>query len=565
MDKKTIIVLSCVWGRENITKMFINGLLSTEDKLKDVYNFINIVVDSDYSNFDLFKSNPNFHYYNHQNLPVSNKWNYGLTQCKNFNFDYVLMMGSDDIISDGVLLKYNDFMDLGYNYIGLTDLFVYNTITGKFYYWGGYSINSGRYGESLGLGRCIHKTIIEEYNYQLWDYGLNKGLDGSMEKRLKTSPLIKKINFNSREYGVSCDIKSELNITKLNTFINQLTEVDIHEEKYLFIKEIVGVSVISIVIPTFDNVEFIDECILSILKSSKNINVEILIGIDGCQKTLNYVKKQTYPNFVNFYYFEKNVGPYIIKNSLSKITKSNHILFFDSDDIMLPDMIPNIINDLNKFDCIKPMFINQKNNKLINDGSKNWGEGVFAIKKEIFLIFNGFEPWRCAADSEFMNRLYRNRIKVKMTNDVLFHRRLHDNNLTVKQDTNYHSKLRGKYHSLSMKKTNFGPLQILHVENYTPVIVNHEYSKIIEQQVIEDKITNKEKLEIIRNTVNPITKEIPLEVDIDYEAIHRENKRLILPKVQHVIRQQPKQIQENTKMVGGLVQTNQNIFKNKKR
>jgi hypothetical protein len=268
---------------------------------------------------------------------------------------------------------------------------------------------------------------------------------------------------------------------------------------------------------------------------------------------------------VRFYYFEKNVGPYIVKNSLSKISKSKFILFFDSDDIMVNDMVSKIYNELNKFDCIKPMFINQKNNKLINDGSKNWGEGVFAIKKDIFLIFNGFEPWRCAADSEFMNRLYRNHIKVKMTNEVLFHRRLHSNNLTVKQDTNYHSKLRGKYHSLSMKKTNFGPLQILHVENYTPVIVNHEYSKIIEQQVIEDKITNKEKLEIIRNTVNPITKEIPLEIDIDYEAIQRENKKLNLPKVQHIIRQQPKQKQENTKMVGGLVQINQNIFKNKRR
>jgi hypothetical protein len=210
------------------------------------------------------------------------------------------------------------------------------------------------------------------------------------------------------------------------------------------------------------------------------------------------------------------------------------------------------------------MYINQEKKKLINEGSKNWGEGVFAIKKDIFLIFNGFEPWRCAADSEFMNRLYRNQIKVNMTNEVLFHRRLHNNNLTVKQDTNYHSKLRSKYHSLSINKTNFGPLQILHVENYTQVNINHEYSKIIEEQIIEE-INNKEKLEIVKNTINPIIKETPIEMDIDYEAIHSENKRLVSPKVQHTIRQQPKQKEESPKMVGSIFQTNQSIFKNRRR
>ena len=561
MGKKTIIVLSCVWGRVNITRMFIDGLLKTQEKLKDVYNFINIVVDSDYSNFELFNNNPNFKYFNHQNLPVSNKWNYGLSQCKNFDFDYVLMMGSDDVISDDVLLKYNDFFESGYNYIGLTDLFVYNTIDGKFYYWEGYSKNSGRFGESLGLGRCLHKEIIEHFNHQLWDYGLNRGLDGSMEKRLKTLASVKKINFNSKDYGVSCDIKSDVNITQLDTFINQLTELDIHNEKYSYIKKIVGASIITVIIPTYDNVDYIDECITSILNSSKNINVEVLIGIDGCQKTLDHIKDQVFPINVKFFYFEKNIGPYIIKNTLSKLVKSKYILFFDSDDIMLPNMIPNVINTLNKFDCIKPMFFNKRGNKIINDGSRNWGEGVFGIKKDIFLIFNGFEPWRCAADSEFMNRIYRNRIKVKMGDEILFHRRLHDKNLTVKEGTNYHSKLRSKYNTLAAKKTNFGPLQILHIESFIQINVNNSGFDLMYEQ----KISNKEKLENIRVNINPIVHEIPLEEDIDYEAIQRENKKTTTSKVQHIIRQQPKPQENQNTVSGGLFNTNQKIFQKRKK
>ena len=49
---------------------------------------------------------------------------------------------------------------------------------------------------------------------------------------------------------------------------------------------------VSVIIPTFNNVEYIDECINSIMESSKNFSVEILVGIDGCQKTLDYVKQK---------------------------------------------------------------------------------------------------------------------------------------------------------------------------------------------------------------------------------------------------------------------------------
>ena len=317
----------------------------------------------------------------------------------------------------------------------------------------------------------------------------------------------------------------------------------------------------TIIIPTYDNVDYIDECVESIIKNSNGIRIEILIGIDGCKKTLEHLQKNKYSGNIRIYYFEKNVGPYIIKNSLSKHSKSKYLLFFDSDDTMVNNMTSKIYNELSNFDCVKPMFINVKNNKLINDGSKNWGEGVFGIKKDVFLIFNGFEPWRCAADSEFMNRLYRNNIKVKMTNEILFHRRLHDKNLTVKQDTNYHSKLRSKYYNLSIKKTDFGPLHTLHVENHIQVNIDNNYPKSIEETVI----TNKEKLDVIRNTVPIIVQEKPIEQDIDYEATHREQKRLILPKVQSVIRQIITPKQEPSKLVGGITQTNQKLFQNKRR
>jgi len=60
---------------------------------------------------------------------------------------------------------------------------------------------------------------------------------------------------------------------------------------------------VSVIIPTFDNIEFIDETLTSIYNSGKDFEYEILIGIDGCNKSLKYLKDKSYPlNILNFYY-----------------------------------------------------------------------------------------------------------------------------------------------------------------------------------------------------------------------------------------------------------------------
>ena len=145
---------------------------------------------------------------------------------------------------------------------------------------------------------------------------------------------------------------------------------------------------ISIIIPTFDNIEYIDETLDSIYKSGKDLEYEILIGIDGCNKSLKYLKDKTYPDNTNIFFFPTNKGPYLIKNTLSTLAKYDNLLFFDSDDIMEENMIGYCLNSLNTHQCVKPRLRNFKivNGKIVNEvGRKNWGEGVFAIKN-LFLI-----------------------------------------------------------------------------------------------------------------------------------------------------------------------------------
>ena len=79
---------------------------------------------------------------------------------------------------------------------------------------------------------------------------------------------------------------------------------------------------------------------------------------------------------------------------------------------------------------------------------------------------NGFEGWRCAADSDFMGRLYKLRRKINLTNIILFHRRVHGDSLTMSKETGYASEIRGKYFSISKNKTDHGPLPKLEKADY---------------------------------------------------------------------------------------------------
>ena len=227
---------------------------------------------------------------------------------------------------------------------------------------------------------------------------------------------------------------------------------------------------LSILIPTFNNVEYIDECVNSILESSKNFNVELLIGIDGCEKTLNHIKNKTYPDFVKFYYFKTNNGPYDIKNTLAKLSSSDNLLFFDSDDIMSQITINEVISNFKSYNIIRLKYNEIKDGKTFN--KSNFGEGVFAIKKSLFLNMNGFEPWKVAADSDFMGRLYKKRPKIYHTKNISFYRRSHSQSLTKRSDTGMSSQLRANYARTSKNKKGDGNPDKLHTRDFVIVDVN---------------------------------------------------------------------------------------------
>ena len=315
------------------------------------------------------------------------------------------------------------------------------------------------YNNCLKISKIMRREFKHYYDDNLYNdsidtHGLNN-ISVNREEYFTTKPNIFKLT-NLKLYDLGVEDKITNNLLNIN--INKVNIIN--NNKYD----------LSIVISTYKNSQYLKECFNSIKESIGDYNVEVLVGVDSCLESYDFIVGNSFPPNFKFYFFEKNNGPYIVFNSLSKLIKSENIMFFGSDDIMNKNMVPDMINGLYKFDCVKPSYVDFNDGQEINIKSKkHMGEGVFGIKKSVFDYMNGFEPWMCAADSDFMGRIYKNKNRIKYTNSINFYHRIHKNGLTSRTDTGMGSPLRAHYVKLSMNKKVAGPLEIMVTEPFVTI------------------------------------------------------------------------------------------------
>jgi glycosyltransferase involved in cell wall biosynthesis len=208
---------------------------------------------------------------------------------------------------------------------------------------------------------------------------------------------------------------------------------------------------VSILVPAFQAEAFIEACLDSIELQTyfkDNDNYEVLIGIDACESTkqkLNEIHHK-YRN-LTIIMLEKNGGTYITLNTLFGLITSDNIIIFGSDDIMRPELVNEVIYASSEADVVMMGY-----NAFISEPMDarrflEYAHGAIYYKKRIIEITGGYRPWRCAADTELLQRVSK-RVKITHVEKALFYRRLHDNSLTKRADTGRRSELRNEYNKL---------------------------------------------------------------------------------------------------------------------
>jgi glycosyltransferase involved in cell wall biosynthesis len=201
---------------------------------------------------------------------------------------------------------------------------------------------------------------------------------------------------------------------------------------------------VSIIIPAWKAADFLQECLDSLAAQThfaEGGKYEILLGIDACKSTRRRALKIAW-NYENLrlFWFDQNYGPYLVKNTLAAKAKHDLILFFDVDDTAEPGMLTSLL-ELNQDRFNAAVYMMGEDSQ----GQVKQTCGVFLIGRKKFLSVGGFMPWPCAADTEFLKRLPAAKIIHRCSEQVLMRRRVHANQLTMKPDTGFGSKLRACY------------------------------------------------------------------------------------------------------------------------
>lgn len=204
---------------------------------------------------------------------------------------------------------------------------------------------------------------------------------------------------------------------------------------------------ISIIIPAYQAQKYIQSCIESIY--SQDIELEVLVGIDNCKDTYDVIKG-VYPH-VRLFYFNEHVGPFVIKNTLVDEATYDDVLFFDADDIMNKNVLRDVVEVLKTKQYIKLKYIDFYDGRKVNEKGHVMDDAIIAIKKQLFNEFNGYHPWKCAADTELRMRLEHYNVSRGDTPSVFYYRRLHGNNLTLSKQTGHGSPIRESYKNIINK------------------------------------------------------------------------------------------------------------------
>lgn len=234
-DPVNITIMSCIYGRPRVTKTFIDGLIRLKRDAPDWVHLKFLLV---YSNIeDLLNVNHSIHdfdsYFNlvyAPNRPLGRKHNFGLSYAVNCgSFDYILQLGSDDVLSNEIWGTYRPYFRNERKFFGLNSVYLYDSNSDL--------VKCCESSQVFGAGRCIHSSIVRQFvrttgYVQLWDDNASSGLDINSEINVS-----KEIGFSKlRVLGIRTnkpmvlDIKTKDNI---NPYASMPGEIVSMNERFI--------------------------------------------------------------------------------------------------------------------------------------------------------------------------------------------------------------------------------------------------------------------------------------------------------------------------------------------
>lgn len=152
MQEPKILFFLAVWRRPEITELCFMGL----QRLMKHRPSQALAIISEESMIPLCEKH-GILYVMAENEPLGRKKNVGLNAAMKMDFDYLIELGSDDVILNDIFEKYAPMMKKGEDFFGSNRLLFVDTSTGNSR---DYEAKEAQYGYGWGLGRAMSRKML---------------------------------------------------------------------------------------------------------------------------------------------------------------------------------------------------------------------------------------------------------------------------------------------------------------------------------------------------------------------------------------------------------------------
>lgn len=223
----TVVFVTAVWGRLAVTRVWWAAAVRSALQLNAKGIKTRIVVGGSEPEHRALCEENGGEWVETPNRPLGAKWNNICEAAfKETDSEYMLVLGSDDVMSPAMVDGYVIPIKKGTPYAGLQSCNFYNTANGRLF-------NFSQFGVTVGCGRLLHRNLLKLAEYRPWNETKEKGLDRSMDdKILRGNVLVEKLTTNVARWIV--DIKSQENIWSYNTLRGVKAAIpDLPTEQYM--------------------------------------------------------------------------------------------------------------------------------------------------------------------------------------------------------------------------------------------------------------------------------------------------------------------------------------------
>lgn len=200
MNVDDFIIITPFWERPEITKVYCEQIKA------EGYRLISVVSPEDVTdNFDIVRE------VSEDVLVVKNvtglKFNHGVKRAKKLDCKFVIIAGSDVLISKFYFNEYLLPNADKHRYMGIKDYLDYYPHNKRFKYWPGYI--GEREGEPVGSGKAISIDLLTQVNINLFDNVMRGTIDYNSHKKIQKieKPLLFELGKKPYKFSIRSDNK----------------------------------------------------------------------------------------------------------------------------------------------------------------------------------------------------------------------------------------------------------------------------------------------------------------------------------------------------------------------